>query len=84
MTFHPDQERSTNQLKKTYNKLVKTQMGTVNSTIPADVCETKEIHRLIIEKSEGATGTGDESFAAGDEEEDIEDVEDNNGAAEEG
>ena len=34
-----------------------------NPSMPTDVCEAKEIHRLTIEKSEGVTGSEDEPFA---------------------
>ena len=61
-TFHPDQERMGDQLKKKFNKHSKTRMGTGDPTMPNDVCEAKEIRRLIIEKSEGVTGSEDEPF----------------------
>ena len=72
MQFHPDQEHAGNQLKKKFNKLAKTQMGTEDPTMPADVCKDKTICGLIIEKSEGITGSEEEPFAledVGDEEE---------------
>ena len=50
-------------LKKKFNKLIKTKMGTRDPTKPADVCEAKENQRLIVEKSEGVTGSEDEPFA---------------------
>lgn len=66
MQFHPDNERSGDQLKKKFNKLAKTQMGTGDPTMPADVREAKAIRLLIIEKSEGVTGSEDEPFALDD------------------
>ncbi len=63
MQFHPDQERSGDQLKKKFNKLAKTQMGTGDPNMPADVREAKVIRGLIIEKSEGVTGSEEEPFA---------------------
>jgi hypothetical protein len=68
MQFHPDQERSGDQLKKKFNKLTKTEMGTGDPTLPADVCEAKVICGLIIEKSEGVTGSEEEPFALGEDE----------------
>ena len=53
-------------LKKKFNKLVMTKMGTRDPTKPADVCEAKENRRLIVEKSEGVTGSEDEPFALDD------------------
>ena len=43
MQFHPDQERTGDQLKKKFNKLAKTQMGTGDPTMPADVRKAKTI-----------------------------------------
>ena len=56
MAYHRDEERSGDQLKKKFNKLAKTKMGTGDPNMPAEVREAKEIRRLIIEKSEGVTG----------------------------
>ena len=81
MQFHPDNERSGDQLKKKFNKLSKTQMGTGDPTMPADVCEAKAIRLLIIEKSEGVTGSEDEPFALDDLDEDVIDEEPADGAA---
>jgi hypothetical protein len=81
MQFHPDQERSGDQLKKKFNKLAKTQMGTGDPTMPADVREAKVIRGLIIEKSEGVTGSEEEPFALG--EDDQEEGEQGNVAEEE-
>jgi hypothetical protein len=75
MQFHPDNERSGDQLEKKFNKLAKTQMGTGDPTMPADVREAKAVRRLIIEKSEGVTGSEDEPFALDDLEEDVIDEE---------
>jgi hypothetical protein len=58
-------------------------MGTGDPTIPVDACEAKEIRRLIVEKSEGVTGSEDEPFAADDGEEYNEEEERVNGAVEE-
>jgi hypothetical protein len=41
MTFHPDQERTGDQLKKKFNKLSKTRMGTGDPTMPTDVCKAE-------------------------------------------
>jgi len=46
-------------------------MGTRNPTMPEEVRIAKEIRRLIIEKSEGVTGSKDEPFALDDDIEDI-------------
>jgi hypothetical protein len=48
MTFHPDQNHTGDQLKKKFNKLSKTRMGTGDPTMPYDVRKAKEIRRLII------------------------------------
>ncbi len=50
MAFHPDKERSGDQLKKKFNKLSKVKMGTGDPNMPPDVREAKDICRLIIEK----------------------------------
>lgn len=63
MAFHPDKERSSDQLKKKFNKLSKVKMGTGDPNMPPDIREAKEIRRLIIEKSEGVTVSEDEMFA---------------------
>ncbi len=59
MAYHPAEERSGDQLKKKFNKLAKMKMGTGDPVMPPDVREAKEIRRLIIEKSEGVTGSED-------------------------
>ncbi len=66
MAFHPDEEQSVDQLKKKFTKLAKTKMCTGDPTMPPDVSEAKQIRRLIIEKSEGVTGTKEEAFALED------------------
>ena len=66
MAYHPAEERSGDQLKKKFNKLAKMNMGTGDPVMSPDVREAKEICRLIIEKSEGVTGSEDEIFAAKD------------------
>jgi len=71
MAFHPDEGRNGDQLKKKFNKLAKMKMGTGDPDIPADVREAKEIRRLIIEKTEGVTGSEEEAFAADDIDEDL-------------
>ena len=42
MAFHPDQERTGDELKK-FNKLSKTKMGTGDPTMPEEVRVAKEI-----------------------------------------
>ncbi len=83
MRFHPDLERTGDQLKKKFNKLAKTKMGTGDPTMPPDVREAKEICGLIIEKSEGVTGSEDEPFALDDVPEDENEEEDTDNGAEE-
>jgi len=41
MTFHPGQERTGDQLKKKFNRLSKTRMGTGDPTMPTDVCKAE-------------------------------------------
>jgi hypothetical protein len=41
MAYHPDEERSGDQLKKKFNKLAKTKMGTGDPNMPADVREAR-------------------------------------------
>jgi hypothetical protein len=74
--FHPELERAGDQLKKKFNKLACTQIPTGNPNIPPPVREAKEIRDLIIEKSEGVTGSEEEIFFPDDikEEEEEEDV----------
>lgn len=43
MQFHPDQDRTGDQLKNKFNKLEKTQMGTGDPPMPADVRKAKAI-----------------------------------------
>jgi hypothetical protein len=85
MAFHTDEGRNRDQLKKKFNKLAKMKMGTGDPNMPANVREAKEIRRLIIEKTEGVTGSEEEAFAADDIEEDLDfaDVENENKIAEE-
>ncbi len=71
--FHPELERTGNQLKKKFNKFTRTKVPTGEPNIPFIVSEAKAIWELIIEKEEGATGLEEEGFAA----EDGEDVEEN-------
>ena len=54
------------QLKKKFNKLCRTMIPTGNPNIPHTVCEAKEIHDLIVEKTEGATRSEDKSFPPDD------------------
>jgi hypothetical protein len=58
-SFHLDKERNGDQLKK-INKLAKVKMGTGDPNIPSGVSEAKAIHKLIIEKAEGVTGSVEE------------------------
>ena len=62
--FHPDLERTMDQLKKKINMLamIKAPMGQLN--IPFTIQEEKAIRVLIIEKVEGATGSDEEGFAS--------------------
>ena len=65
-SFHPELERTAEQLKKKFNKLARTKVPTGEPTIPFTVCEANAIRVLIIEKAEGATGSEEEGFAAED------------------
>jgi hypothetical protein len=65
-SFHPELERTAEQLKKKFNKLSQTKVPTGNPTIPFTVREAKAIRVLIIEKAEGATGSEEEGFAVED------------------
>jgi hypothetical protein len=64
--FHPELERTGDQLKKKFNKLARTQIPTGNPNIPPAVREAKEIRELIVEKSEGVTGSEEEVFSPDD------------------
>ena len=66
MRFHPYLECSEDQLKKKFNQLTKRKMGTGDHTMPHNVCNAKEIRGLIVEKSEGVTGSEDEPCALDD------------------
>jgi len=65
--FHPELERTADQLKKKFNKLARTKVPTGDPIIPFVIREAKAIRVLIIEKAEGATGSEEEGFAAEDE-----------------
>ncbi len=69
--FHPELGRTGDQLKKKFNKLCRTMIPTGNPNIPPTVREAKEIRELIIEKTEGATGSEEALFSTGDVVEDI-------------
>ena len=69
--FHPELGRTGDQLKKKFNKLCRTMIPTGNPNIPPTVREAKEIRELIIEKTEGATGSEEELFSPDDVVEDI-------------
>ena len=58
-------------------------MGTGEPTMPPDVRKAKEIRGLIIEKSEGVTGSEDKPFALDDVLEDENEEEDTDNGAEE-
>jgi hypothetical protein len=49
-TFHPDLDRTGDQLKKKFNKLARTMVPTGNPNIPPMIREAKEIQELIIER----------------------------------
>ena len=51
-------------MKKKFNKLSKTKVPTGDPNIPFTVREAKAIRLLMIEKTEGATGSEEEAFAA--------------------
>ena len=70
--FHPELERTGDQLKKKFNKLSKTKVPTGEPNIPFTIQESKAIRLLIIEKTKGATGSEEEVFAT----EDVDEVED--------
>ncbi len=72
--FHPELERTGDQLKKKFNKLARTQIPTGNPNIPPAVREAKEIKDLIVEKSEGVTGSEEEVFSPDDVDDEDEDV----------
>ena len=65
-SFHPELERTAEQLKKKFNKLSQTKVPTGNPTIPFIVWEAKAIRVLIIEKAEGATSSEEEGFTVED------------------
>ena len=81
--IHPDLEHTGDQLKKKFNKISKTKMGTGDPTMPPDVRKAKEIRGLIIEKSEGVTGSEDEPFALDEFLDDENEEEDADNGAEE-
>ncbi len=64
--FHPELGRTGDQLKKKFNKLCRTMIPTGNPNIPFSVREAKEIRQLIVEKTEGATGSEEELFSPND------------------
>ena len=63
-------ERTGDQLKNKFNKLVCKDAPFGDPNIPFSVQETKAIRIHMIEKSEGVTGFKDEGFAVEDKEED--------------
>ena len=62
----PRQRKERGSVEKKFNKLATVKMGTGDPTMPPDVHKAKEIRRLIIEKSEGVTGSEEEPFAIED------------------
>ena len=66
MAFHPEEDWSGDQLKKKFMKLANAKMPTGDPIMPPDVNKAKQICRLIIEKSEGMTGSEEEAFAPED------------------
>ena len=57
--FHPDSERTGDQLKKIFNKLACTNASSGNPNMPFLVQEAKAIRILTIEKTEGVNGLED-------------------------
>jgi hypothetical protein len=49
--FHPELERTGNQVKKKFNKLARTKVPTGEPDIPFIVSKAKAIRELIIEKA---------------------------------
>ena len=60
--FHPDLDRTGDQLKKEFNKLARTRVPNGNPNIPPMIRKVKEIRELIIDKSKGVTGSEEEIF----------------------
>jgi hypothetical protein len=83
MRFHPYLECTEDQLKKKFNQLTKRKMGSGDPTMPHNVRDAKEIRGLIVEKSEGVTGSEDEPCALDDVPEDEIEEEDRDTGAEE-
>ena len=54
-TFHPECERTADQLKKKFNKMARTKVPMVEPNIPLSFQDAKAIRFLITEKADGAT-----------------------------
>ena len=60
--YHPELDRTADHLKKKFNELARRTIPTGDPNCPADVREAKAIRHLIIEKSDGCTGSPNEGF----------------------
>jgi hypothetical protein len=60
--YYSDAGRTADQLRKKFNKLARTAVPTGSPNIPPNVAYAKRIRGLIIEKTEGGTGSVSEGF----------------------
>ena len=68
---YPGLRRAGYQLKKKFNMICRAMNPTGNLNIPDTVYKVKEIHELMVEKTDGATGLEEEVFSP----DDVEDAE---------
>ena len=66
LSFSPELHCTGDQLKKKFNKLSKSVVPTGDPSCPSSVRRAKAICQLIIEKTEGVTGSEDELFSPND------------------
>ena len=69
-TYYPDKGRTGLQLKKKFFKMAHSLIPTGNPNIPDDIRSAKRILRLIVDKSDGDTGSRDDDVLAREDEED--------------
>lgn len=60
--YYSDMERTAEQLRKKFNNLARTAIPTGSPNIPPSIAHAKRIRGLIIEKTEGGTGSVSEGF----------------------
>jgi hypothetical protein len=60
--YYSSVDRTADQLRKKFNKLARTAIPTGSPNIPPNIANAKHIRGLVIEKTEGGTGSVSEGF----------------------